>query len=195
MCEAEFLLALRSLEEDGFNLAGTPFQERLFALFDKDHDGSILLSEFLLGIAMVLAGTDEERLDLTFRAYDSDNKGHITFQELSKMFRFAWLAGMKELHRREMPDDSKSDDEMMGGDDEGGEMDQFATELADNFARRAFKALDLNHDGKLSKTEFLAFVQKDPELTVTLNGFEKKVALTFMRHRLPHDQDDDPSIA
>ena len=179
MTRSEFSIALQKLNSLGFRIAVTPFHDRLFTLFDKDGSDTVDLSEFLQGIVVILAGTPEEKIAMTFWAYDLDGNGYITHDELTKMFRDAWLAGIDELSQEEMGGNSN-------GSDSGGsfplcsDLMDFATQLAKRFADKSFDALDTNHDGKLSLPEFHAFVRQDPELLVTLNGFGKQVALTFM---------------
>jgi hypothetical protein len=47
-----------------------PLQQRLFDVFDLDQNGTLNKSELLRGLALLCRGTMEERLMLTFDAYD-----------------------------------------------------------------------------------------------------------------------------
>ena len=179
MTRSEFSIALQKLESLGFHTAGTLFHDRLFILFGKDGSDTVDLSEFLQGIVVILAGTPEQKMSLTFRAYDLDGNGYITHDELTKMFRDAWLTGIDELSQEELG--SISNGSVSGSSFPlCSDLMDFATQLAKRFPDKSFDALNTNHDGKLSLSEFCTFARQDPELLVTLNGFGKQVALTFM---------------
>jgi neuronal calcium sensor len=169
-----FEASLKKLEAMGLRLADTPFADRLFELLDKDNSGTIDVSEFLSGMAVVVRGSTEEKLWLTFRAYDLDGDGYISQSELVTLFKQAWLNGLNTLMASEEMQGDETTDEAER------DIDEFSTELAEKFAKQAFLRLDKNQDGKLSFDEFKEFAAQDPKITTTLNGFQKETRITLM---------------
>eukprot|EP01116_Phalansterium_solitarium_P008159 TRINITY_DN2155_c0_g1_i1.p1 TRINITY_DN2155_c0_g1~~TRINITY_DN2155_c0_g1_i1.p1 ORF type:complete len:149 (+),score=33.58 TRINITY_DN2155_c0_g1_i1:270-716(+) len=59
-----FRRGLGLLEACGLkNLDDSPFVERLFTLLDVNHDGTIDLQEFVIGLSVLCKGTVEEKLE------------------------------------------------------------------------------------------------------------------------------------
>lgn len=93
----------------------TPFADRLFDLLDTNRDGVVDLGEFVCGLSLLCKGSVEEKLErkstfylislaqhsstrlVSFKAYDIDGNGYISKDELSQMFKSAWMAGFKAL--------------------------------------------------------------------------------------------------
>jgi len=148
----------------------SPFVDRLFVLLDTDNSGTIDLREFITGLSFLTKGTPEEKIRLTFRAYDLDKSGFIDRAELTLMFKNAWLSGFRMLCAAH-PEESNS----LSND----ELEKFSSEISSTFAMQAFDVLDANHDNKISYEEFVTFTLSDPKLTATLNGFRQDVSLTF----------------
>ena len=177
MSREEFSKAIKKLE--GLHIAKTPFPDRLFDLFDVKKQGSISLPQFLLGFAQILAGTEAERLKMTFQAYDLDGNGFISFDELVNMLQHAWLAGLDALQQEEEGED------YVPSPNPDPELLSFSKELATGFAEKTFAVLDRDRDRRLSYQEFCLFAKRDPDLHVTLNGLQNHVILTFLRDQLP----------
>eukprot|EP00742_Colponemidia_sp_Colp-10_P002797 GILJ01002991.1.p1 GENE.GILJ01002991.1~~GILJ01002991.1.p1 ORF type:complete len:769 (+),score=114.17 GILJ01002991.1:198-2504(+) len=59
--------------------------ERLYAVFDKDKNGSIDFQEFITGLALIYHGTLEEKQKFLFEMYDFDGDGVVTKTELRTM--------------------------------------------------------------------------------------------------------------
>lgn len=170
-----FSRCCKHLEKLGLRIADTPFEERLFCLLDKDKSGSIDAQEFLEGMAVIVKGTPEEKLRLTFRAYDLNGDDQISKEELVEIFKQAWLTGLCVLlSTNEMGEDEDSKAKTAK------EMEDFSHELSQKFAEKAFSHLDKNNDGFLSFEEFKEFAQQDPKITTTLNGFKKEIRITLM---------------
>jgi len=61
-------------------LAANPLAERIMTMIDEDLNDSINFEEFVR--VLVMFSDPEERKNLLFRAFDSDNDGYITQDEL-----------------------------------------------------------------------------------------------------------------
>jgi len=44
--------------------------ERIFHLFDQDNNGQVDFKEFVEGLAIFSKGTDEQKIEFSFRLYD-----------------------------------------------------------------------------------------------------------------------------
>jgi len=181
---AKFRIGLQKVSElSGFNIdCDTPYYERLFELLDTSGDGLLDLQEFVIGLALICKGTPEEKVKLSFKAYDLDGNGFISRDELICMFKRAWLSGFIALctyksntniyilpsnHENELIEVSRQD------------LEQYSSEMAKVFADLAFEQLDTNNDGKLSLEEFKDFALANPKITASLNGFKKELCVTF----------------
>jgi len=164
-----FRKGLGLLEKCGLkNLDDSPFVERLFTLLDTNGDGSVDLAEFVTGLSLLCKGTPEEKLALSFKAYDLDGNGYISKDELALMFKSAWIAGFRALCATHGNEELSMED-----------LNEFSEEMATLFAENAFDTLDTNGDGQLSFEEFKEFALAEPKITATLNGFKKEVNITF----------------
>jgi len=164
-----FNLCLERLEQYGLrNPNDTPFADRLFELLDVNGDGVVDINEFICGLSMLCKGTPEEKLALSFKAYDLDGNGFISEKELTAMFKSAWLAGFKALAFNHGGEDLDFD-----------QLDEFSSSMAQNFARNAFETLDTDGDGQLSLEEFTQFALAQPKITATLNGFKHEVSIVL----------------
>lgn len=165
-----FKKGLSKLEACGLknNIENTPFADRLFHLLDINCDGTVDLSEFVCGLSMLCKGSVEEKLELSFKAYDIDGNGFISKDELALMFKSAWIAGFRALCATHGNEELSMED-----------LNEFSEEMATLFADNAFDTLDTNGDGQLSFEEFKEFALAEPKITATLNGFKKEVNITF----------------
>eukprot|EP01114_Cavostelium_apophysatum_P002659 TRINITY_DN12356_c0_g1_i1.p1 TRINITY_DN12356_c0_g1~~TRINITY_DN12356_c0_g1_i1.p1 ORF type:complete len:252 (+),score=70.81 TRINITY_DN12356_c0_g1_i1:208-963(+) len=165
----KFKAGLGKLEACGLkNLDDSPFVDRLFTLLDKNNDGTVDLQEFVSGLSLLCKGTVEEKLELSFKAYDIDGNGFISKDELALMFKSAWIAGFRALCA------THGNEELSMND-----LNEFSEEMATLFAENAFDTLDTNGDGQLSFEEFKEFALAEPKITATFNGFKKEVNITF----------------
>jgi len=164
-----FRIGLGKLEACGLkNLDDSPFVDRLFHLLDTNNDGTVDLHEFVSGLSLLCKGTVEEKLELSFKAYDLDGNGYIEKEELASMFKSAWMAGFRALSAAHGNQELSFED-----------LNEFSEEMANLFAANAFDTLDTNGDGQLSFEEFKEFALAEPKITATLNGFKKEVSITF----------------
>ena len=61
--------------------------DRLFTLFDKTGAGTVVLRDFVVGLAPITKGPLHDRLALAFDLFDIDSKGHMDAQECKMVFR------------------------------------------------------------------------------------------------------------
>ncbi|CAF3389459.1 unnamed protein product [Rotaria sp. Silwood1] len=107
-----------------------------FDAFDKNDDGTIDFSEFLLSFVATKGGDVDERLSAAFDLYDISDDEQVDQKELVKM-----ITAIYELN---------------GVADHGGHNNP-KTRAAEIIA-----SLDVNGDRKLSKHEFIAGCKNDP---------------------------------
>lgn len=54
----------------------------LFRMFDTDNSGNLTLSEIAIGLAILVEGSDDDRIIAAFNAYDADKSGQLDFEEV-----------------------------------------------------------------------------------------------------------------
>eukprot|EP01103_Thecamoeba_quadrilineata_P004366 TRINITY_DN1407_c0_g1_i2.p1 TRINITY_DN1407_c0_g1~~TRINITY_DN1407_c0_g1_i2.p1 ORF type:complete len:169 (+),score=25.42 TRINITY_DN1407_c0_g1_i2:220-726(+) len=151
------------------DLEMTPFIDRLFVLFDHNNDGFVDVQDFVSGMTILFKGSVEEKLELSFRAYDLDGDGAISKEELEQVFLWAWESGCKWLVGAYSLTDIREED-----------IHEFSRDVSRVFADSAFECLDQNEDGLLSFEEFREYANAKPKLTATLMGFRREVDMTFL---------------
>lgn len=176
LSRAQFHEACLRLKKAGLKVTETPFEDRLFAMFDKDGDGQVNLTEFLCGMAVLIKGSEEERLYLTFRAFDLNGDNSIDKSELKRIFKQAWLTGLFQLVSREDLGSQSTGEQ----GETAAAMENYADELAEKFAEKAFTTLDVDRSGGLTFQEFRCFASHSPKITTQVNGLSKEVAITLM---------------
>lgn len=62
--------------------------DRIFSFFDQQNDGVIHEDEWIIGLSVLLKGTQEELIKYTFTIYDLNNDGFITKEEIFSLLRF-----------------------------------------------------------------------------------------------------------
>lgn len=69
---------------------------QLFALFDRNNDGSIDFREYAIGLTVLFSPANiEQILQMSFKLFDLDDDGFITGQELNTILSAAF--GMPDL--------------------------------------------------------------------------------------------------
>ncbi|XP_059143736.1 lysophosphatidylcholine acyltransferase 2-like [Physella acuta] len=64
---------------------------QVFNLYDRDGSGTIDFREYVIGLSLVSApANSEETIQLAFQLFDTDNKGHITEQDLQQILQRAF---------------------------------------------------------------------------------------------------------
>lgn len=72
--------------------------DRIFCFFDQQNDGVIHEDEWVIGLSVLLKGTQEERIKYTFSIYDLNNDGFITKEEIFSLLRFIHLIVVLEFY-------------------------------------------------------------------------------------------------
>jgi Ca2+-binding EF-hand superfamily protein len=167
--------ACLQLKNEGVKISESAFEDRLFLLFDSDHNGTVNLKEFLAGMATLILGSVDDKLYLTFRAFDVNGDNNISEEELKEIFKRAWLGGLFQLVKE---DDLGADSAERASSEQ--EFEAYADELATKFAHKAFTQLDTDHSGGLTFEEFKAFAAQCPKITTQVNGLSKEVPVTLL---------------
>lgn len=63
--------------------------DRIYCFFDQQNDGVVHGDEWIVGLSVLLKGTQEERIRYTFTIYDLNNDGFISREEIFSLLRFA----------------------------------------------------------------------------------------------------------
>jgi len=58
---------------------------RMFAVFDTDQDGVLTFSEYMRSFAILLRGSEEERMQLSFRLADSSGENRLNFSDFKAL--------------------------------------------------------------------------------------------------------------
>ena len=106
----------------------------IFSAFDKDNNGSLDFSEFIIATHCIASSSPEDKLRWVFQVYDTDNSGSITVGEIIQVF--------SALYANEGLDQ------------------KYAVERAETI----FGNLDVNHDGDVSEDEFVKVCLEDKEM-------------------------------
>jgi neuronal calcium sensor 1 len=75
----EFTEALHLI---GINQNDADILDKLFTMFDKTGDDVINYREYIVGIAPLISGTPNDKLDFAFRLYDLEGSGNIKANEM-----------------------------------------------------------------------------------------------------------------
>eukprot|EP01100_Stratorugosa_tubuloviscum_P001624 TRINITY_DN1368_c0_g1_i1.p1 TRINITY_DN1368_c0_g1~~TRINITY_DN1368_c0_g1_i1.p1 ORF type:complete len:208 (-),score=90.71 TRINITY_DN1368_c0_g1_i1:134-757(-) len=150
------------------NSSNVHFASRIFDVLDSDKNGVIDKKEFFSGLALVGKGSPEEKILLTFKAFDKDGSNTISSDELRDMFITAWISGVKILMAQQNKDDFTND-----------ELKQYAEENITPFAIETFYNIDINGDGQLSFEEFKNYASSNPKMVANISDFQTQVSLTL----------------
>jgi Ca2+-binding EF-hand superfamily protein len=122
----------RAMFLSSLGIKGSIFLDRMFTIFDSDHDGKISFSQYLAGLSVLCArGTYDEKIRFAFQIYDMDGDGRISKAELSDLLK----ASFEENEVKVTPKQIKS------------------------IIDETFKEADRNGDGYVDTTEFRMMVE------------------------------------
>ena len=115
----------------------------IFPMYDFNGDGSIDFQEFMIVLYVMSAGTREENLGQIFRVFDSNRDGTISEDEMTRIVKNLYY--LFNFKGSEGNDGKKSVSKTKS-------MQKQETK---DFAMKAFKEMDQNQDGKVTKEEFV----------------------------------------
>jgi len=77
---------------------------RLFAIFDANHDKKVDVDEFMAGFALLGKGSVEEKLKLTFTAWNKDQSGKMTKAEMYSILKECYCRSLQiaQTHHEEV---------------------------------------------------------------------------------------------
>jgi len=117
--------------------------DRLFQIFDVDHNNAVDFAEFLSGCAFLCGGSVQDKIHCAFKMFDYDGDGFITIQEMERYFQSFFgvvLALSKDLRDRFKNLTAKT--------------------IAAATAKQCMKDADTNRDGHISFEEFTRWYRK-----------------------------------
>eukprot|EP00929_Paragymnodinium_shiwhaense_P050760 TRINITY_DN25566_c0_g1_i1.p1 TRINITY_DN25566_c0_g1~~TRINITY_DN25566_c0_g1_i1.p1 ORF type:complete len:347 (+),score=79.17 TRINITY_DN25566_c0_g1_i1:87-1127(+) len=112
----------------------------VFDLFDRDDNNIVDRMELICGISLLCAGSEDDKIQAVFDVFDMDGDGFISMDEMYKFLTSVFKVVLTP--------------NVMGVMNSMGVTVESPEDLASVTALECFKTADLNHDGKLSITEF-----------------------------------------
>lgn len=137
----QFLQAYQELlEANNIELPAEEVRNAVFDLFDRDSNHVVDMMEVICGISLLCAGKEDDKIHAVFDVFDENGDGFISMDE---MFKF-----LTSVFKVVLTPNVIAVMNSMGVTVESAE------DLASVTSLECFKTADLNHDGKLSVTEF-----------------------------------------
>lgn len=127
----------REILHKTFGMTEDLLMDRVFRAFDRNSDSIVDDAEWVEGLAVFLRGDLKEKINYAFQVYDLNGDGYISREEMFQMLKTCLVRQPTE----EDPDEGVKD-----------------------LVELALKKMDLDHDSRLSKTDFHDSVQQEPLL-------------------------------
>jgi len=145
--KSQFMEIMTCHVESFSNKSKQLFLQRLFDAFDENHNDSIDFREFIKGLSIILKGSTDEKMELSFRIYDIHHKGYLTRKELEDFTTYMY----KTLY----PDDKEGESKMKV------------------MVQNLFEDLDVDGNEELEISEFKLGALKEPIIVDFLEIFLK----------------------
>mmetsp|Transcript_139162 Transcript_139162/g.444076 ORF Transcript_139162/g.444076 Transcript_139162/m.444076 type:complete len:362 (+) Transcript_139162:86-1171(+) len=129
------ILAAHSIEAPGEEV-----QNAVFDLFDRDDNNIVDMMELICGISLLCSGSEDDKIHAVFEVFDENGDGFISMDEMFKFLTSVFKVVLTP--------------NVMAVMNSMGVTVESAEDLASVTSLECFKTADLNHDGKLSVTEF-----------------------------------------
>eukprot|EP01100_Stratorugosa_tubuloviscum_P013341 TRINITY_DN662_c0_g2_i3.p1 TRINITY_DN662_c0_g2~~TRINITY_DN662_c0_g2_i3.p1 ORF type:complete len:228 (-),score=114.54 TRINITY_DN662_c0_g2_i3:74-757(-) len=85
LSKKKFYAIANELSQYHPELSKEEYKSMYFTLFDSDHSGTIDIQELTTGLAVLSTGDSELKARLTFKAFDINNDGYLTKDEIALM--------------------------------------------------------------------------------------------------------------
>jgi len=145
--KSQFMEIMTCHVESFSNKSKQLFLQRLFDAFDENHNDSIDFREFIKGLSIILKGSTDEKMEISFRIYDIEHKGYLTRKELEDFTCYMY----KTLY----PEDSEGEQKMK------------------EMVQCLFEDLDVDGNDQLELAEFKLGALKEPIIVDFLEIFLK----------------------
>ena len=116
----------------------------IFPMYDNNGDGYIDFQEFMIVLYVMCAGTREENLGQIFRVFDTNRDGTISEDEMKRIVKNLYYL----FNFEGKVNDGK-------GEKRTSKAKSIQKQETNDFAMKAFKEMDQNKDGKVTKEEFV----------------------------------------
>lgn len=110
--------------------------ERIFDAFNKNGGETITWEEYFSTVSIIEKGTNEEKVDLFFKVYDTDCSGSLSFSEIHELCRVQL---------------------------DGNSSDTLIEDLSKYFASLIFDVTQINYDGQIPKEKIKQIVREKNE--------------------------------
>eukprot|EP00916_Digyalum_oweni_P005851 GHVL01010140.1.p1 GENE.GHVL01010140.1~~GHVL01010140.1.p1 ORF type:complete len:169 (+),score=34.93 GHVL01010140.1:80-586(+) len=86
-------------------VAENPLVKRVISIFDTNADGKVSFVEFIVGLAKLAAGTDEQqKMKFAFDIYDLNKDGYISNGELFQVMKMMVGSNLTDLQLQQLVD-------------------------------------------------------------------------------------------
>eukprot|EP01027_Heterolobosea_sp_BB2_P015486 GEZU01022152.1.p1 GENE.GEZU01022152.1~~GEZU01022152.1.p1 ORF type:complete len:166 (+),score=46.17 GEZU01022152.1:198-695(+) len=123
--------------------------DRLYDTLDRNDDGGVSISEFIIGISILSQASPEDKLEFAFNLFDYDQDGVISKDELHKI-----VDSIVTCYKTSSKDNST-----------------LTAPTAEELTEELFAQLDNNGDGRITLDEFKAISMKNKVIASALNCF------------------------
>ncbi len=127
----------------------------IFDAIDVDGDGTLSSKEFISGMFLFHSGTDDEKLQFLFNAFDSDGSGYLTITEVQEMLWESAIKSQSLLANLFTSTKGEGRDEKKEKKKRRRTVEANLRPKVNAEAQRLFEELDTNGDKKISFLEWM----------------------------------------